>query len=67
MSDKRVEVGDTVRFGSLVKLQDGSVVQESSVPITIEFGTGRIIKGLYNEMLGEKVYGLTRRSLWFRR
>jgi FKBP-type peptidyl-prolyl cis-trans isomerase 2 len=52
MSDKRVEVGDTVRFGSLVKLQDGSVVQESSVPITIEFGTGRIIKGLYNEMLG---------------
>ncbi|MBI2485806.1 MAG: FKBP-type peptidyl-prolyl cis-trans isomerase [Deltaproteobacteria bacterium] len=51
-SKKLVEVGDTVRFSSLVKLQDGSVVQKSSVPITIEIGTGIIIKGLYNAILG---------------
>jgi FKBP-type peptidyl-prolyl cis-trans isomerase 2 len=53
MSSKKVEAGDTVRFSSLVKLQDGSVVRGSSVPITLEMETGKkMIKGLYNAILG---------------
>jgi hypothetical protein len=28
MSSKKIEAGDTVRFSSLVKLQDGSIVRK---------------------------------------
>ena len=51
MSSKKIEAGDTVRFSSLVKLQDGSIVRRSSVPITLEVETGKMIKGLYNAIL----------------
>ncbi|GBD39382.1 FKBP-type peptidyl-prolyl cis-trans isomerase SlyD [bacterium HR37] len=54
MSEKIVEVGDTVRFSFVGKFGDGSIFDTSDEPISIEIGTGKLIKGLDKEILGMK-------------
>jgi FKBP-type peptidyl-prolyl cis-trans isomerase 2 len=51
MSDK-VESGDTVRFNFVGRFEDGSIFDTSDEPISMEIGTGKLIKGLDKEILG---------------
>lgn len=56
MADKKVvEKGDTVKFNSVGKVEDGSVfldTSESDDLISVEVGTGKLVKGLDKEILG---------------
>lgn len=47
-----VEAGDTVRFKFIGKFEDGSVFDTSDAPMSIEIGSGKLIKGLDKEILG---------------
>jgi FKBP-type peptidyl-prolyl cis-trans isomerase 2 len=51
MSEK-VEAGDTVRFSFVGKFEDGSIFDTSDEPISVEIGTGKLIKGLDKEIMG---------------
>lgn len=51
MSNK-VELGDTVRFSFVGRLEDGSIFDTSDKPISIEVGAGKLIRGLDKEILG---------------
>lgn len=56
MADKKVvEKGDTVKLNSVGKVEDGSVfldTSESDDLISVEVGTGKLVKGLDKEILG---------------
>jgi peptidylprolyl isomerase len=52
MSSTVAEAGDTVKFSYVGKLQDGSVFDTSDQPISVEIGTGKLIKGLDTEIMG---------------
>ncbi|HEX3035270.1 MAG TPA: FKBP-type peptidyl-prolyl cis-trans isomerase [Thermodesulfobacteriota bacterium] len=56
MADKKVvEKGDTVKFNSVGKVEDGSIfldTSESDDLISVEVGTGKLVKGLDKEILG---------------
>lgn len=52
MSSKVTEAGDTVKLSYVGKLQDGSVFDTSDQPISVEIGTGKLIKGLDTEIMG---------------
>ena len=53
MADKLVETGDTVKFSYVGKFEDGSVFSDtSSDPVSVEIGTGKLIKGLDKEIVG---------------
>jgi peptidylprolyl isomerase len=56
MADKKVvEKGDTVKFNSIGKFEDGYIfldTAESNELISVEVGTGKLIKGLDKGILG---------------
>jgi FKBP-type peptidyl-prolyl cis-trans isomerase 2 len=56
MADKKVvEKGDTVKFNSVGKFEDGYVFLDTSEfneLISVEVGTGKLIEGLDKEILG---------------
>ena len=53
MADKLVETGDTVKFSYVGKFEDGSVFSDTSdEPVSVEVGTGKLIKGLDKEIVG---------------
>ncbi|MGE5445742.1 MAG: FKBP-type peptidyl-prolyl cis-trans isomerase [Ignavibacteriales bacterium] len=52
MSNRVVGSGDTVKFSFVGRLEDGSIFDTSDKPISIEIGTGKLIRGLDKEILG---------------
>lgn len=53
MTDKLVENGDVVKFSYVGKFEDGSVFSDTSEdPVSVEIGTGKLLKGLDKEIVG---------------
>jgi FKBP-type peptidyl-prolyl cis-trans isomerase 2 len=48
----RVEPGDTVKFSFVGRLKDGPIFDTSDEPMSMEIGTGKLVKGLDKEIVG---------------
>ena len=55
--DKVVEIGDTVEIEYIGKLKDDTIFDQSKekMPLRFEVGTGRVIRGLDNALIGMTV------------